>query len=118
MRPEAEVVATEAAEVSRLEQAELAARARRLAAEAEADRLIETAREEARRIEAESDAQVANALAELRRRYLEQAESEVAAIEAELAGRAGQREAAAATGPAFEAAVELVVAAVLGETGR
>lgn len=112
------MAASEAAEISRLEQAELAARERRLAAEAEADRLLEAARQRVREIEAGLEARIAAALADLRRAHLERAEAEVAAIEAELAGRARRLPADAATSPAFDEAVELVVGAVLGETGR
>jgi hypothetical protein len=108
-----------------LEGAELAARERRLAAVAEAERIVAAATERAAAIEAAIPGQVEAALADRRREHEVRAASAVAAIEAELADleravarpdleRAGPR--GAATDPAFEAAVALVVAAVLGET--
>ncbi len=112
------MAATKAAEISRLEHAELAARERRLAAEAEADRLLEAARQTVRKIEAGVEARIAAALADLRRSQLERAEAEVAAIEDELASRVRQPVTAPSASPAFEATVELAVGAVLGETGR
>ncbi len=106
---------TEAAVIAELERAELAARERRLAAEADADRLVEAAHRSVREIEAGVDARAADALEELRHRHLDRAAEEVTAIEAELA-RLDERSAIeTASTPVFDAAVEQVVAAVLGE---
>ena len=99
-----------------LEQAELESRARRLAAQAEADRRLAAARATAEEIAATREHEVAAALVALRARYLETADAEIAAANAELArleGPAGERPDA---GPGFESAVAAIVAAVLGET--
>ncbi len=124
--------------LAELERAELAARERRLAAQAEADRILEQARLTAAGIAAGLDARVAEELEAFRRETLDGAELEAAAIERELAelsgpgdagGRAGagspepgspeprSSEPGYARSPGFEAAVDEVVAAVLGETG-
>lgn len=117
---------TEAVErriLAELERAELDARERRLAAQAEADHLLESARIAIDELEAGLDARIDEAIAVLRSDVLERADREVAAIERELgtldravAGTsAGGRD---LTGRArFEAAVGDVVAAVLGEAG-
>jgi vacuolar-type H+-ATPase subunit H len=97
-----------------LEQAELAARERRLAANAEAEEILAAAGLRVAAIEAETPDRVAAALQDVRHRHDERADAEARAIEQELAdlpalpARGGQD-------PAFAAAVELVVAAVLGE---
>jgi hypothetical protein len=98
-----------------LEQAELAARERRLAAVAEAERIVAAATERARAIEDAIPSRADAARADRRREHEDRAARDVAAIEAELADL--EREAAhgAAPAPAFEDAVALVVAAVLGE---
>jgi hypothetical protein len=102
--------------LSDLEQAELASRARLLAAAAEADRRVEAAVAVAAQIEAGARAEIDRALAELRDRYRVKADLDVAAIEAELA----QLERATGDGArptaSFAAAVATVVAVVLGET--
>ncbi len=126
--------------LARLERAELAARERRLAAEAEAERILEAAGATVGGIDAGVPARIATALAELRARHIRRAHDEVAAIEAELAELelnvgnrpqqedwpvdSGPAEAPVDSGPAeapidhgaFESAVQLVVAAVLGES--
>lgn len=116
---------TEAVEhriLGELERAELDARERRLAAQAEADRLLEAARTAIEELEAGLDARIDEAIAALRLDLLGRADREVAAIERELAaldraagtsaGGRGRAERAR-----FEAAVGDVVAAVLGEAG-
>lgn len=101
--------------LSDLEQAELASRARLLAAAVEADGRLEAALAVAARIEAGVEDEVRRALATLRDRYRLEGDREVAAVEAELA----QLEQSTGTGTnptaAFDAAVATVVAAVLGE---
>lgn len=97
-----------------LERAELAARERRLAANAEAEEILAAAGLRVAAIEAETPDRVAAALADLRLRHDERADAEVRAIEQELAELTAsparvEQETATAT------AVELVVAAVLGE---
>lgn len=117
---------TEAVErtiLGELERAELDARERRLAAQAEADRLLESARIAIDELEAGLDARIDEAIAVLRSDVLERADREVAAIERELAEldravagtSAGGRDRAGRA--RFEAAVGDVVAAVLGEAG-
>ncbi len=127
----------EASILTRLERAEVAARERRLTAEAEAQRVLESSAEAVREIEARVPAEIAAALAELRERHLRRARDEVAAIEQELAELDRDRNAAdaktaghrrhravrppvhrGAEGPRFDAAVERVVTAVLGEEER
>jgi vacuolar-type H+-ATPase subunit H len=106
--------------LAELERAELAAREQRLSAQDEADRILEEARRTAARISEGLDARIADELAAFRRDTLRQAELEAAAIERELAGsvegRAPSDEAEAGP-PGFDAAVDEIVAAVLGETG-
>jgi hypothetical protein len=97
-----------------LERAELAARERRLAAGAEADDILAAAEERVAAIEAETPDRVAAAIVDVRRRHEERAEAEVQAIGRELADLPASP--ARVDGEtAFAAAVELVVAAVLGE---
>jgi Skp family chaperone for outer membrane proteins len=97
-----------------LERAELAARERRLAAEAEAQRLLSDARERAARIERESARRSTDAVAARRRALRRGALAEVRDIEQEIAAIDEQR--AAESGcSAPRPAVELVVRAVLGE---
>ncbi|MEX1170699.1 MAG: hypothetical protein WEE50_11205 [Chloroflexota bacterium] len=101
--------------LTELEQVELDSRARRLATEAEADRRLSAATAAAEEIAAAGEHQVEAALGTLRERYRELADAQIAAAEAELAQidrEAGQDQDA---GPAFEAAVDAIVAAVLGE---
>jgi hypothetical protein len=105
-----------------LERAELDARERRLAAQAEADRLLEAARTASAELEAGLEARIEDAIAALRLDLLERADRDVAAIEQELTGldRAAAGGSAGGRGRAerarFDAAVAAVVAAVLGES--
>jgi hypothetical protein len=96
-----------------LERAELAARERRLAATAEAEHILAAAAERAAAIEAAVPDRIAAALADLRRTHAERAAAEVQAIERELASLGATP--LPGRDDAFSAAVELVVAAVLGE---
>lgn len=98
-----------------LEQAELESRARRLAAEAESDRRIAAALQRAQMITAEGEREVEAALTELRTRYRDAADAEIAAAVAELAALEARAGEPAAAGPAFDAGVAAVVEAVLGE---
>ncbi len=101
--------------LAELEQVELESRAKRLAAEADADRRLTAASAAAEGIAATGEREVDAALAALRERYRELADAQIAAADAELAQcdrEASQRHDA---GPEFEAAVDAIVAAVLGE---
>jgi hypothetical protein len=105
----------DAAAIAELERAELAARERRLTAVAEAERLLEAARLAASTVEAGVDERIAVAVDRSRRDHLARAEAEVAAIGEELAGLDAAPGRPGARPDSFEAAVEHVVAAVLGE---
>jgi hypothetical protein len=98
-----------------LERAELEARARRLAAQTTADSRLADARAAAAAILATRDDEVRSALAALRSRCEQDAAAAVAAANAELARLAPGSEPREAQ-PAFEDAVEALVAAVLGES--
>lgn len=108
-----------------LERAELAARERRLAASAEAERRVAAAHAEAGRIRDGIDAEVRSALEARRREHDDRAAAEIAAIEAEIAalgddGGAGDRagdgtDRPSQADPAEARAVGLVVSVVLGE---
>lgn len=100
-----------------LERAELAARERRLAAGAEAERMLADAAARVASIESETPDRVASALGNLRSTHESRASAEVVAIERELASL-DARPRRPGTDAAFTAAVELVVAAVLGEAQR
>jgi hypothetical protein len=99
-----------------LERAELESRARRLAAQAEADHRIAVARATAEEIAATREQEVAAALAGLRARYRESADAEIADADAELARLESPAAERPDAGPGFESAVAAIVAAVLGET--
>lgn len=109
-----------------LERAEVAARERRLAASAEAERRVAAAHAEAERIGAGTEAEVRTALEARRREHADRAAAEIAAIEAEVAamgddGGAGDDGSGDGTcgpspaDPAEARAVDLVVSVVLGE---
>ena len=114
--------------LARLEAAEMRARERRLEASSEAERRIEAARVAAAEIEGGADRAISDAVSALRQRYRQEAAIQVREIEADLA----RLEAASSSGPRgdhgspalragdeqVEAAVALVVRAVLGEAGR
>lgn len=98
-----------------LERAELAARERRLAAMAEAERIVGAATERARAIEAEVPERTEAAVAARRDEHLERTAAAIAAIDEELVAFERGAVLPGPADPAFERAVELVVAAVLGE---
>ena len=96
-----------------LEQAEMAARERRLAASSEAERIISTARERADSISAGAGQRVEAALDELRRTTEAAADAAIEDLEA-----GASREVASSHGtsdPNAAQAVSVVVAHVLGE---
>jgi hypothetical protein len=99
-----------------LEQAELASRARLLAAAAEADRRVEAARAAAARIEAAAAQELEAALARLRERYRVAGDLEVAGVEAELARLEATGDDPTDPLPGASAAAA-IVAAVLNEAG-
>ena len=96
-----------------LERVELAAREQRLTAEAEAEAILAEARNRAAAIEAHLPERVDATVREVRARQAQSAAREIAAIEAELV--AVDQPAVGESGDAMEAAVRLIVAAVLGE---
>lgn len=100
--------------LAELEHAELAARERRLAAVVEAEQRVVAAAAAAAAVRSGIDAAIVDALDALRREHRERAAAAVAAIEGELAALDRPVE-ADAVDPDANAAVELVVAAVLGE---
>lgn len=104
-----------AAAVAALERAELAARERRLAAEAEADAILAAAEAQVVSIEAGVGPRIDAALAELRTEIMVRAGDEFAALTVDPAVDAAADAAAAAVDP-VDATVGMVVAAVLGET--
>lgn len=99
-----------------LERAELAARERRLAAEAEAERLLGDARERAAEIERAASQRVADAVAARRRALRRAALSEVRTIEGEISELEERDARAPAASAVPRQAVDLVVSAVLGES--
>jgi hypothetical protein len=102
--------------LAELERAELASRARRLAAEADADDRLAAARREAGRIVAATPVEAERAVAALRARHGAASDAAIDAIDGELARLESSVSAPGESGdPRFEATVELVVAAVLGE---
>jgi hypothetical protein len=105
----------DAAAIAELERAELAARELRLMAVAEAERLLEAARLAASVVEAGVEERVTGAVERSRCEHLAEAEAEVAAIDEELARHGSATDGVGVLPGAFEAAVEHVVAAVLGE---
>jgi hypothetical protein len=107
----------DAAAIAELERAELAARELRLTAVAEAEGLLEAARVTACDVEAGSDELVTASIERSRREHLARAEAEVAAIDEELARLDAAPDGVDVPPAAFDAAVEHVVALVLGEPG-
>lgn len=96
-----------------LERTELAARERRLTAEAEAEQLLLAARGAVTAIEAGTAEMVARAIDERRRALLGEAEREVAEIEAEIAAWEQMPETDA--DDRHRRAVAMVIASVLAE---
>ena len=100
--------------VRELERAELQARERRLSAQSEADRIRAAAHVTAGEISASVPERITTALAELRAQHVVAADAEVAEAGANLdapAAPSGEE----AEYPVADAAVELLVAAVLAE---
>jgi hypothetical protein len=88
-----------------------------LAAETEADDRLAAARREAATIAASAPDEIERAVAALLARHAEAADVAIAAIEDELAQLDAAAGGSAAAGdPRFDAAVDAVVAAVLGES--
>jgi len=110
-------VSTEVPVLRLLERAEVAARGRRLAASTEADRIVTSGRDRASAITSGADARVADALDGLREQADSDAERAIEALEREAADQARVRARSPQDDPAFEQAVELVVALILGERG-
>ena len=100
--------------VGELERVELAARERRLTAETEAERILAVAASVVAEIEEGIAARTTAALAELRAGYMGRATAEVASVECSLA-RTDDPPASGSPTPAFDAAVDRIVAAVLAE---
>jgi hypothetical protein len=100
--------------VHELERVELEARERRLTAASEADRIRTAALATAGEITAGVPERVAAALAKLRARQVDAAEVEVAAINAHLDSAPARSRPGPAL-PVADAAVDLLVAAVLAE---
>lgn len=99
-----------------LEQAELAARDRRLAAELEAGRIVAEARADAAATAAGVALRIERTLVLRRRRHQAQARREIAAIQAEIAALDHvDTEAPGAGESVLDQAVALVIAAVLDE---
>jgi len=107
---------THASDLALLEQAELAAREQRLSASADAEAIILSGQERAAAISAGSDARIADALERLRERLTAEADSAIAALERDAQARARTRAEPPERDPAATRAVDLVVAAVLGES--
>lgn len=100
--------------VRELERAELQARERRLSAQSEADRIRAAAQATAGDISASVPARITAALAELRAQHVAAADAEVAVADARL-DAASTPSGQEAEYPVADAAVELLVAAVLAE---
>jgi len=105
----------DAAAIWELERAELAARELRLTAVAEAERLHEAARLAASVVEAGVEERMTAAVERSRREHLARAEAEVAAIDEKLTRLDSAPDGVGVPPDAYQAAVEHVVAAVLGE---
>lgn len=98
-----------------LEQAEMAARERRLAVSSEAEALVAAAQQRAAAISAQAGRRVDEALDGLRRAAEAEADAAIADLERAEEQRAEADANAAATDPRVEQAVATVVAYVLGE---
>lgn len=108
---------TQSSDLVLLEQAELAAREQRLSASAEADAIVASGRERAAAILAAADTRVADALQGLRERLTAEADEVIATLERDAQARARTQQGSPLADPAVAQAVDLVVAAVLGESG-
>lgn len=99
-----------------LEQAELAARERRLAASSEAERIVATAREQASDTARQAGQRASEALAELRRQVEADAARAIASLERDATARLDARAPTAHIEAAMAEAVDLIVKTVLGES--
>lgn len=106
---------TEVSALAELERAEVAARGRRLAASTEADRIVTSGRERTSAITSSAETRVAEALQVLRDQAESDADQAIETLEGEAADRARVRALSPHDDPAYEQAVELVVALILGE---
>jgi len=106
---------TEATVLATLERAEMAARERRLAASTEAERIATVGRERASAITSRAERRVADALEALRKEAASGADRAIEALQREAAKRAGASAGPTDADPAFDGAVDLVVASILGE---
>ncbi|MGD8485860.1 MAG: hypothetical protein PVG27_07895 [Chloroflexota bacterium] len=106
---------TEASVLDALEQAEMAARERRLAVSSQAEGILATARERATAISAGAGQRVDEALDQLRRTAEAEADAAIADLERGLASRTGASPNRAGTDARVEPAVAMIVAHVLGE---
>jgi hypothetical protein len=99
-----------------LEQAEMAARERRLDASNEAEEIVAAAKKRAAEISAAAGRRVGETLDELRRTAEADADAAIANLEREAAERAPPGTSQGPAEPRVEQAVATVVASVLGET--
>jgi vacuolar-type H+-ATPase subunit H len=106
---------TEASVLAALEKAEMAARERRLAVSSEAEGIVSAARQRAATISSQAGRRIADALDELRGAAEAEADAATEEIERLAAGRSAAGTAPADADAAFEHAVAIVVAHVLGE---
>ena len=107
---------TEASVLDALEQAEMAARERRLNASTEAEEVVAAARRRAAEITAAAGRRVDEALDQLRRSAEADADAAIEELEREAARRTPAVTSQEPAEPHAEQAVAIVVAGVLGET--
>ena len=106
---------TEASVLAALEQAEMAARERRLVASSEAERITTAARAEVSEILAGAGPRIDEAIEQLRRTAEAEADAAIEELEREAVGRNRDQPRSSDDDPVFERAVAMVVAHVLGE---
>ncbi len=106
---------TEASMLAALEQAEMAARERRLAASSEAEAVLSAAQARASEIGASAGRRVDDALADLRHSAEAAADAAIVDLERVAAKRAGASTSRARDDRVVGSAVAMVVARVLGE---
>lgn len=108
---------TEESVLDALEQAEMAARERRLDASTRAEEIVTAAQQRAADISSAAGRRVDESLAELRRTAEADADAAIKALEREAAERAAGGTNEGMAEPQVEQAVAIVVARVLGESG-
>ena len=108
-------LSTEASVLAALEQAEMAARERRLAASNEAEGIASAARQRASAISAQADRRVDETLDELRHAVEADADAAIEDLERIAARRSSSSPSQGQADPSAEQAVAVVVAHVLGE---